>query len=300
MIRLLVIGRPASGWAQRLQEAVREGAAEVVSARLPAEAVRSFEASPPDAILLVDDMGGPRVRAIVQAIRTRPLGQLLPVVLLCPREDSMDPDGAMQELGLHDWLAPEVAPLEVWQVFMRALEVPWGELFAGPPPRHEQARREPSRAVAPTPPTPLPLPERDEERFGDDPDIVVEAPPPDPVYIPPVEPVARRDRASLFPLRSTVQPRQGLIDAEAIRRKLRDARHEDYYTVLEIRRGADGLIVRQAFQQMMSRYDHDAIDFELARRFFVELAEIRDALEDAWAVLGDPELREAYLHQTTR
>jgi hypothetical protein len=295
MIRLLVIGRPASSWAQRLQETAREGSAEVVVARLPAEAVRSFEASPPDAILIVDDMGGPRLRAIVQAIRTRPLGQLLPVVLICPREESADPDGAMHELGLHDWLAPDVSPLDVWRVFTRALEMPGDEVVpAAPAPRASVPPPVPSAS-------PRPLPERPvEPRPDDNPDVVVEAPPPDPVYLPPVEPVERRDRASLFPLRAAVQPRQGLIDAEAIRRKLRDARHEDYYTVLELRRGADGLLVRQAYQQMIARYDHDAIDFELARRFFVELAEIRDALEDAWAVLGDPELREAYLHQTTR
>jgi CheY-like chemotaxis protein len=295
MIRLLVIGRPASGWAQRLQERAREGAAEVVAARLPAEAVRSLEATPPDAIVLVDDLGGPRVLAIVQALRSRPIGQLLPVLLICPREENAAVDDQLAEAGLHDWLSPQTSPADVWRVVARALDLPVEELCVAPASAHASPPAVPSAA----PIRPLPPPVRHPPAPGEDPDIVVEAPP-DPVFIPPVEPVERRDRASLFPLRPTVQSRQGQIDAEAIRKKLRDARHEDYYTLLELRRGADGLIVRQAYQQMVARYDHDAIDFELARRFFVELAEIRDALEDAWAVLGDPELREAYLHQTTR
>jgi DnaJ-class molecular chaperone len=96
------------------------------------------------------------------------------------------------------------------------------------------------------------------------------------------------------------QDDQDRVDQETIKRKLRAVRHEDYYAILELRRGAEGAVVREAFHRLYRRFDSREIDFELAHRFEEELGELRDALEDAWAVLGDSKLRESYLEYTTR
>ena len=89
--------------------------------------------------------------------------------------------------------------------------------------------------------------------------------------------------------------RRGEVSEEILLRKLKEVRHEDYFTILEIRRGAEGAVIRQAYQRMIGRYDPDRLDFELVHRHYQALSEIRDALEDAWAVLGDPELRRRYM-----
>ena len=101
------------------------------------------------------------------------------------------------------------------------------------------------------------------------------------------------DRASLFPARATAAP-EAQVNAESIRHKLKQVRHEDYYVILEVRRGAEGTTIKQAYQRLMTRFDPQGLEFEVSRQFFHELAEIRDAFEDAWAVLGEPRLRQAY------
>ena len=78
------------------------------------------------------------------------------------------------------------------------------------------------------------------------------------------------------------------------RRKLREVRHEDYYTILEVRRGAETPVIKQAYMRLVARYEPSGLDFELAHRYYGEISEILDALEDAWAVLGDNTLRQQY------
>jgi preprotein translocase subunit Sec63 len=90
------------------------------------------------------------------------------------------------------------------------------------------------------------------------------------------------------------------IAPERIRRKLRAVRHEDYYAILELRRGADGPAIREAYRRQIESFAPSRLPPDLAHKYLAELHEIRDALEDAWAVLGDASLREAYLAHTTR
>tara|TARA_B100000686_G_C16129100_1_gene636422 strand:+ start:361 stop:600 length:240 start_codon:yes stop_codon:yes gene_type:complete len=72
-------------------------------------------------------------------------------------------------------------------------------------------------------------------------------------------------------------------------------RHEDYYTILEVRRGAETPVIKDAYMRMAALYDGARLDFAILHQCHQELAEIRDALEDAWAVLGDNDLRRLYL-----
>jgi hypothetical protein len=83
MIRLLVVGADAV----RRAEAVRRADIEVVAIRLPAAAIRAFEATPADAIVIAGEADY-RAAQLVTAFRARPLGGLVPVLVLA--EDVID------------------------------------------------------------------------------------------------------------------------------------------------------------------------------------------------------------------
>ena len=105
-MRLLLVGRPATSLSERLNQ-LTQGAITLDVARLPAEAIRRFEEVPPDAILVCDEAGGGRVSTLVKAIKHRPLGQLVPLILICPQPASQEDAQALaRELELHAWLVP--------------------------------------------------------------------------------------------------------------------------------------------------------------------------------------------------
>ena len=287
-MRLLLIGRPASALSERLAQ-LQSPELELDVARLPAEAIRRFEEVPPDALLVCDEAGGARVASLIKAIRHRPLGQLLPLILICPQPSSPEDAQLMaRELELHAWLDPEVTALELCRVLAQELEVPYERLV----PEQALSAREAKASQAPQPSDAFDAGYLIEE---------LDAPSQEPLarFEPSPSPVAALDRAQLFPSREKAR-QSGKVTLDVIRRKLRDVRHEDYYTILEVRRGADGALMRQAYQTLMARFDPETLDFELSRRFFQELAEIRDAFDDAYAVLGDPALRETYTLAGTR
>lgn len=80
MIRLLLIGPEASSWSARITSVAP--AIDVEAARLPAAAVRSFEQTPPDAVCYCWASDDDRLTQIAGAIRTRPLGSLVPSILI--------------------------------------------------------------------------------------------------------------------------------------------------------------------------------------------------------------------------
>lgn len=302
-MRLLLVGRPATSLSERLNQ-LTQGAITLDVARLPAEAIRRFEEVPPDAILVCDEAGGGRVSTLVKAIKHRPLGQLVPLILICPQPASQEDAQALaRELELHAWLDPEVSAQELCRVLAAELEVAYEALVpesqrVSPMAAH-QSQDEPARSSSTSDAfeagyiiEPLDEPPADpaDELAQSDPQ---DRPTHHALHLAPTSPVAALDRAQLFPVRAH-QRQSGKVTIDVIRRKLKDVRHEDYYTILEVRRGVDGPMVRQAYQTLMSRFDPETLDFELSRRFFHELAEIRDAFDDAYAVLGDPTLREGY------
>ncbi|MEM1348446.1 MAG: hypothetical protein AAGI01_07830 [Myxococcota bacterium] len=269
MVRLLIIGREAASWAKRMTDAGAD-ALSIETARLPNEGVRRLEATPPDLVLITDDTSQGRVRTLVAGIRGRPLGELVPLVLLSPVPKLSSDFDAVTELGVDAWLSPESHVEEILSAIAEALDLSPGEfLDAGAAKLVDDAQAFLVEEVGPL------------------------------NYSPPGAPTERIERGSLFPMRRA-PVRAGEVDLDVLRRKLRDVRHEDYYTILELRRGAEGPVIRQAYQQLTARFDPEALSVELAQRFYAELQEIRDALEDAWAVLGDPQLRSEYLVASSR
>lgn len=278
MIRLLIIGRPCAGWAQRIEEVAGDGL-EIDTARLPSAGIRQFESSPPDLIAIVDDRGGTRVETLVHAIRKRPLGQLVPLILICPLPEDHPLEERVEALELAGWLTTETSPDSVLALIEEELDVGLRSLKSQ---GADKAARPTSESAG--------------EASYFDGDIVLEPLDFEPEEVPGTRQIARN---SIF-RGSTSGPSLGSLEAEEIKRKLRAVRHEDYYAILELRRGAESQAVREAFHRLASRFDPQSLDFELAHRFQDEIDEIRDALEDAFAVLGDPGLREPYLRHTVK
>ncbi|RAL20175.1 hypothetical protein DL240_18325 [Lujinxingia litoralis] len=285
MIRLLIIGRPGSQWADRLHQ-LHLSELEIDHERLPSAGIRRFEESPADLIIIADDQGGERVEILAGALRNRPLGQLVPLMLVCPLPDAERLQAATDTLDLVGWLPPETSPQALLTRIEAALDV---SLSAQPSPStpHAEPSFAPEAPDASAPPEPSAPPSR-VFRSGD---LTLEPLDPGPTH--------QVDRQSIFPTRDFSYP-DAPVDAELIRRKLKAVRHEDYFAILEVRRGAETQPIREAFHRLYARFDPRNIDFQTAHAFEEALAEIRDALEDAWAVLGDPALREPYLRYTLR
>jgi hypothetical protein len=275
MVRVLLIGRKAAAFGERIAERASE-ALELDLARLPAAGLRQFESTPPDALVIIDASSAERAATMVAAVRERPIGQLIPVIVIAP------PAGHDEADQVDAWLSPQTPPEKLLADLEEALGV---EL---------QAVEGAAAGVANSPTEPV-----DTSSPSSQPD--------QPSYF--IEEIdeadgprrLRRDAIFSSPSGGRARPEDGdHLGEEAIRRKLKAVRHEDYYAILELRRGAEGAVVREAFHRLYRRYDPEELDFELVHRLQDELAEIRDAFEDAWAVLGDPKLRKAYLEHTTK
>ena len=98
MVRVLIMGRAGANWASRIAE-IAGDELELDVARLPAEGIRRFEATPPDLILVIEQSNITRARTLIQAIQNRPLGRLLPIFLL-----SASPDAAADPEAFARWL----------------------------------------------------------------------------------------------------------------------------------------------------------------------------------------------------
>ncbi len=297
MIRVLIIGRESAAWSQKLA-ARAAGELEVETARLPAAGLRQFEATPPDALVVVDTSSTKRASTLVAAIRERPIGQLIPIITIAP------PPADDEAAEVDAWLSPNADISTLTSAIEESLGVELaGEKATG------RAASSPEGAG-----TTVSTSGATEQRAEQKPAVAqsgadaADDHPQAPAYF--IEEIdddfdrpRRLDRDAIFSSssdRNARETKEGGVDEEALQRKLRAVRHEDYYTILELRRGAEGAVVREAFHRLYRRFDPREIDFEIAHHHEDELDEIRDALEDAWAVLGDPKLRQAYLEHTTR
>ncbi len=316
MIRLLIIGRDADAWRDRLAPWTGE-TLEVVTEALPAAGIRSFAENSPDAVMVAEPADSEKRVPIVEAIRERPLGRIVPVVMAGSEPPEEVREEVASNIGREETGERLVSELEV------LLEV---ELEAEP--RHDRTTNRPdlevgrSEAAAdeegptfvsteiPTvregqdePARTSPRGGRPERREAPEGEAGVER---HDYLIEPLGGQSREtERTDGAPPREPGQ-HQGdargaeAPDAAAVRRKLKQVRHEDYFVILDVPRGAGSGEVRQAYREMKARFRREGLDIQLAERFEAELDEINDALDDARAVLGDESLRERYLERTTR
>jgi hypothetical protein len=226
----LFVGKRAAEWASRLEDF---SGVDAVSARLPAEAIRSFEHMPPDVVVFVTSGADRRLAGVVSAIRSRPLGTVTPLVVIGPRDTSNDE----LEENVDAWLGASVEKRALLDTFATQLELDPTELAR---PEFPTPRR--IATVKPTEPPDLDTP----------------------------------------------------IDATEVETKLQQVRHQSYFAILEVEPQASAAAIRDAFETLRRRFSREKVPDDVARRFPAELDEIRDAVEDAWAVLGNETLRRQY------
>jgi hypothetical protein len=68
----------------------------------------------------------------------------------------------------------------------------------------------------------------------------------------------------------------------------------DYFSLLELGHGASAAQVAEAADRLLDEFDPQQLDAELAEEYAGQLAEIREVLAEARAVLTPDALREAY------
>lgn len=295
MFRILIIGRKAGQLAQAL-EASTAWALEIDTARLPAAGVRQMEAFPPD-IIILQVQTTVRTLSLAIGIKKRPMGELIPVVVVGEDDAS---DNAPGREFIDSWLPLSITPRELLKELASLLELDDAELETSEQPRGLEESTAPSPSevsevsearaspVVAAPVVAAPEAEYEIEIIEDENEDFDETRGPTSI-----------SRREIFGDRTTA-PTSDAIDEAGLRRKLRAIRHEDYFAILEVPRGVETPAAKQAYSRLKQRFSKDTLDYDLIHRYHAELEEIRDALEDAWAVLGDASLRGSYLDQTTR
>jgi hypothetical protein len=277
MIRVLIIGRSEQEWRERI-DGWAPSKIECDGARLPASGLRKFEATPPDALIVVEQSRAQRAATLVDAVRERPVGQLIPIVVIAPPA----PEDYDVDAEVDAWFEPSVDLDDLRDTLADVL----GE---------DLEEAESSSTAEVDSPDASPGPSESGAAGGD---YILEELDEFEEY---EERPRRMNRSSIFA--GSNRDRGGpdtRVDEESVRRKLKQVRHEDYFVILGVRRGASTQAIREAFHRLFDAYQDQNLPFEVAHEMSDEVAEIRDALEDAWAVLGDASLRQDYIEHTTR
>lgn len=271
MIRLLVLGDRAAEWTDRVRREGR-GRIEVEGVRRPAAGIRKLEAWSPD-VVAVAEPAAARQGPMVEAVRARPLGRLVPVILLGDAAPSPDLEvdealgGGASVERLHRrmqrLLGEDVE--ETLEVSNPAIQT---DSAAG-------AAQSGAHSASPS-----------ESKSAGERDYVI-------------EPIDEQEEAGAAGGGgSQVAPMP--VRPSDIERKLKEVRHRDYFGVLEVARGASEEAVRDEYRQLKRQFRPDRLDPAVAREYEQALDEINEAFDDAVAVLADEQLRDAYLDRTTR
>lgn len=85
------------------------------------------------------------------------------------------------------------------------------------------------------------------------------------------------------------------LDHARLEERLRLVREADYFEVLGLTRDANAADVRRAQRELQAAFSDAAVEAGIRAERAADLSEIRDALEDAAALLGEDDLRLAYL-----
>ncbi len=117
MVQVLIIGRDAEGWKRSLQT---WSGLQVRAVTLPSAGIRTFEQASPDIVIVAEPPGSTRAEPMIQAIRERPLGQLVPLIWVAPA------NAGDADVEATSRVAPDVAPQRLVEELERHLEVQLG------------------------------------------------------------------------------------------------------------------------------------------------------------------------------
>jgi hypothetical protein len=93
---------------------------------------------------------------------------------------------------------------------------------------------------------------------------------------------------------AVAERREQDIDRQRIEAKYARVCRGDYFSVLGLTTDATAHEVLRAYEQARHEFSADAFSDPVAHDYQEHLAEIREVVEEAYRVLGDDELREAY------
>lgn len=311
----MLIGLPPDLAAQIAQ--LRPPSVEITVTDRPGEAMRRFDAESPDVVILGVGPQPEQSALLLQALRDRPLGALVPVALVdsgqSPQHPLTTPAGA-SEAGADRYFTPGTPATQllhgVAELVGMEFKLPGLPQSAAPRTAPEISLARPEEPISQETPTrkvrnPGSIaPEGGPEEFQPadrsdrmrpshpwDPQARVEPYQPHSLQTP--SPDAYSPRYTPRPSSAAMAPQE--VTAELIRLKLRQVRHEDYFSILDLRKSAEVHQIEQSFQALRRRFEPSRLPAQLADRYHNELREICEALEDGFAVLGSPELRDGYL-----
>jgi DnaJ-domain-containing protein 1 len=117
MVQVLIIGRDAEGWKRSLET---WSGLSVEAVSLPSAGIRTFEKRSPDIVIVAEPPGSTKAEPIIEAIRDRPLGQLVPLIWVAPA------DAGGPEVEATSKVSPNVSPAQLVEELERHLEVQLG------------------------------------------------------------------------------------------------------------------------------------------------------------------------------
>ena len=281
---------------------------ELVFSDRPPQMLRLFNASPPDVILL--SLVNPEsADVLLQALLARPLSQFVPI-LLCS-DDDLNPHHLSTEQGAGDAGAAGLIcePLSPERLFAflqnhitniqsngssgqintlteDLLDLPTSTLSFHDIELALEDTDAPQHFIENQSNEPFLIPSLIEPEFFSGGNA--EVPPPSHHTLPP------RQITSSSVSHPQFVPR---LDASIslLSRKLKHARHEDYFVLLEVRRSSEPYEIEQAYNALRDRFSFAHFSSSLADQQHHQLNELLEALDDAYAVLADDQYRESYL-----
>lgn len=297
MVQVLIIGRDAEGWKRSLET---WSGLEVRAVSLPSAGIRTFEEASPDVVIVAEPPGSTKSEPMIQAIRDRPLGRLVPLIWVAPPEETGG------DIEASSTVSPDVSPAQLVDEVETHLEVQLGR----DPGQHSTNLAGESTAASMRSTNSAPVSGSARVESGGssvrEPDASPEREPVEgrDYVVEPIddEPETDESGSTLFP-QSSDPHRSGnepSVDATDIERKIEEVRHQDYFSILEVDRTAGTEEVERAYHRLKQTYDPETIDGRVAQSYSEVLRDIGDALTDAYAVLADDVLREQYLQTTTR
>lgn len=234
----------------------------------PSAAIRAFDGETPDTVVI--DIGAkPEQAALtVEALRARPIGALVPIFLVetLPTQHLVATPSGARQAGADHFFASTASARSILKAAASAVAFDLGDF--------------------------------DEDGGADERPLLDEVGPTVHRQLAELEHPAATEQGAPTPIHSPVAGRRPVdhpVDADAIRRKLRQVRHEDYFTILDLRKSADAHRITQAYGQLRRRFDPSSVAPSVVDQHHREVKEICDALDDAYGVLGSEPLRTQYL-----
>lgn len=275
MLHILIVGSSSEQTETSLRQLSGDRPT-FVSETLPTAGLRQFKAEVPDVVIICDD-DRDRADELARAMRGQTGGQFVHFIVQAP------PFGDANEGQnfFYNWMSPHLEPQDLWDEIRNRFEIPDPDSESSP--SRPEGSSEPSSGS--TDNVPATRQQSDEAAVQSTSEAGVEK-------------AGQRSASAIDPaVDLEIERLNRDVSTSEIENKIEAIRHADYFEILELPRDAGDTDVRQMYEILSGRYSEEAIPAHLEKQYEDELREIRNTLDDAWAVLGDTELRKTYRDQ---